>query len=530
VTVLSMVTALGLTGWLGVPVNAVSAGAPGLMLTLAVADNVHILTTAFRLLRQGRSRHEAVAESIQTNLKAVFLTNVTTIIGFLTMNFSESPPFRDLGNLVGLGVAIDLVNSVLLLPALTAVLPISVRSARGEHAWIDTDRLADFVIRRRRLLPWVLLGVAAVVGTGISQIELEDNFLTYLDSSFEFRRATDFLIKHLSGWDVIEYSLHSGQSGGIADPEYLNVVDRFAQWYRSQPKVVFVLTLTDTMKRLNRDMHGGDESYYQIPDQRELAAQYLLFYELSLPFGRDLNNQIDIDKSATRFTVIFQSMSTNELCRMEEVANRWLEANAPKHMVTRGTGLSLVWAHITKRNIGSMLFASFLEIVVISGLMIVVLRSLKVVLIFLIPNLVPPFIAFGIWGMTKGRFGLALSVIVAMTLGIIVDDTIHFFIKYFKARREEGMSPEQAVRHAFETVGIAIGTTTLVLISGFLVLMVSHYRMTAEMGQMCALVIGVALLSDFFLSPTLLMKFDHPKSRLARRQGPVDPMVGRRSV
>jgi predicted RND superfamily exporter protein len=523
VTVLSMATALGLVGWLGVPLNAVSVGAPGLMLTLAIADNIHILTTLFHLVRQGLSKHEAVAKSMQINLKAIFLTNVTTILGFLTMNFSDAPPFRDMGNIVGMGVAIDLVNSVLLLPALMAVLPVAERPGRARAGdlmrhnaghWVDFDRLASFVIRRRRFLLTSMLVLVAVTGLGILGIELDDNFLTYFDDSFAFRRATDFLTKNLSGWDVIEYSLSSGQSGSITDPAYMTTVDRFANWYRQQPRVTFVATPIDTIKRLNRDMHGGDPNYYRIPEQRELAAQYLLLYELSLPFGQDLNSQIDVDHSATRFTVILQSLSANELCHMDAVARQWLAAHAPPHMATPGTGLSLIWARITRRNIGSMLFALVMEIVIIAGMMFMALRSVKFTLLFLVPNLVPPFIAFGIWGMTKGRVGLALSVVVAMTLGIIVDDTIHFFVKYFAARREQGLAPEQAVRYTFGTVGAAIIITTVVLVSGFLVMMLSHYRMSAEMGLMCALVIGLALLADLFLTPPLLMKFDRPADTL----------------
>jgi predicted RND superfamily exporter protein len=514
VTVLSMAAAVGLVGWVGVPLNAVTVGAPGLMLTLAIADNVHVLTTMFRLVRQGRTKHEAVTESLQVNLKAIFLTNITTALGFLSMNFSESPPWRAMGNMVAMGVTIDLVNSILLLPALMAVLPLSARLGRETTPRVNLDRLADFVIRRRRFLLGSMLAIVAVASTGLLGIELDDNFLTYFDDTFEFRRATDFLAKNLTGWDIIEYSLSASSSGGITEPEYLTTVDRFADWFRRQPKVVYVTTIADTIKRLHRDMHGGDPNYYRIPDERELAAQYLLLYELSLPAGLDLNSQIDVDKSATRFTAVLESMSANELCRMDALAAQWLIANAPKQMQVRGTGLSLIWARITQRNIGSMLWASFMEILVISGLMLFSIRSLKFTALFLVPNLVPPFIAFGIWGMTKGRVGLALSVVIAMTLGIIVDDTIHFFVKYFAARREHGMSPEQAVRHAFSTVVAAIGVTTLVLISGFLVMMLSHYRMSSEMGLMCAMVIGTALMCDFFLTPALLMKFDRPKGKL----------------
>jgi predicted RND superfamily exporter protein len=514
VTVLSMVAAMGLVGWLNVPLNAVSVGAPVLMLTLAVADNVHILTTMFHYVRQGLSKHEAIARSLQVNLKAVCLTSITTIIGFLTMNFSESPPFRDLGNLVGIGVTIDLVNSILLLPALMAVLPVSTSVSRERAPWVNVDWLADLVIRRRNLLLYSTLALAVVCSAGMLRIDLDDNFLTYFDDTFEFRRATDFMIENLRGWDVVEYSLYSGRSGGITDPEYMAMVDRFAAWYRQQPKVVEVSTIIDTIKRLNKDMHGGDESFHRIPESRELAAQYLLLYEMSLPVGQDLNNQIDVDRSASRFLVSFESMKTSELRAIDAAAGRWLAANVPPHMVTSGTGLSLVWAHITQRNIRGMLLGSLGEILTIACLMAFVLRSVKFVLLFLVPNLLPPFIAFGIWGMTKGQVGLALSVIVAMTLGIIVDDTIHFFIKYFRARNEEGQTPEQAVRTAFHTVGSAIGITTIVLVSGFLVMSVSHYRMSSEMGLMCAMVIGLALLTDFLLTPTLLMKFDRAAGKL----------------
>jgi predicted RND superfamily exporter protein len=518
VTALSMLTAMGLIGWCGVPLNAVSVGAPGLILTLSIADNIHILTSLSRLARQGRSKHEAVAESLAVNFKAVLLTNITTIIGFLSMNFSESPPFRHLGAIVGAGVAIDLVNSVLLLPALMAVLPLSSGSARERRSWIDQDRLADFVIRRRDLLLRSMLLLTAVCSIGMLGIVLDDNFLTYFDESFDFRRATDFLIKNLGGWDTIEYSLNSGQPSGITDPQYMAVVDRFAGWYRQQPKVVRVFTIVDTIKRMNEDMHGGDASYYRVPDRRDMAAQYLLFYELSLPSDRDINNQIDVDKSCSRLAVNLGSMSAEELCQLDDRAYRWLQANAPQHMISRGTGLSLIWARITRRNIRSMLYASLAEILTISAIMIVALRRLRFVVLFLIPNLVPPFIAFGIWGVTKGRVGLALSVVAAMTLGIIVDDTIHFFITYFHARRREGMSPEQAVRHAFGTVGTAIGITTLVLMSGFVVMMLSHYRMTSEMGLLCTMVIGLALAAEFFLSPTLLMRFDRSKDKPDRRE------------
>ena len=432
VVVISMATGMGLAGWLGIEITVASMNAPVLILTLAVADSVHLLAVIFHQMHEGNTKREAIAESLRINLQAVFLTSATTAIGFLTMNFSDAPPFRDLGNIVAMGVMTAFFYAVLFLPALMAVLPVRMKS-KTETDCCSCRGLANFVINRRKLVFWGTLLVIVALTLGTLRIDLNENFLRYFDDSFAYRRAVDFVLENLAGYDVIEYSLESGEEGGINDPEYLAALEAFADWYRTQPRVVHVSTLTDTMKRLNKNMHGDDEAYYRLPEQRDLAAQYLLLYEMSLPFGLDLNNQINVDKSATRMTITLQEMSTTEQREIDEKAVAWLKENAPEYMFTAGTGLTIVWAHITGRNIKSMLNASFWAIVVISGILIFALRNFRLGLLSLIPNLTPALMAFGVWGMIEGQVGLGLSIIVSMTIGIVVDDTIHFLSKYLRA-------------------------------------------------------------------------------------------------
>jgi len=504
----SMFTGLGMAGWLGILITAASVNAPTLILTLAVADSIHILTTMFHEMHQGKSKHEAITVSLRINLQAVFLTSITTAIGFLSMNLSDAPPFRDLGNIVAIGVMAAFVYSVLFLPSLMAVLPIRVKSEPGRENRPCCGWLANLVTSRRKLVFWGTLVVIVFLTLGISRIELNDNFLEYFDESYDFKTASDFVVDNLRGWDYIEYSLESGEQGGINNPAYLGTVEDFANWYREQENVVHVSTITDTMKRLNKNMHGDDESWYRIPEKRDLAAQYLLLYEMSLPFGLDLNNQINVDKSSTRMTVTLKSMSATQMREMDKKARQWLKAYAPKSMFTYGTGISIIWAHITARNIKSMLVASFWAILLISSILMFALKNVKLGVLSLIPNLAPATMAFGVWGMFVGQVGLALSVIVSMTIGIVVDDTVHFLSKYLRARREHDLGPAEAVRYSFNTVGTAMWVTTVVLVAGFLVLTFSGYRMNADMGWMSAITIGLALFMDFLLLPTLLMKVE----------------------
>jgi len=506
IVVIATATGMGLAGWLRIPLTAASTNAPTIILTLAVADCVHILATFFQQMRRGQSRNQAVAEAVRVNLQPIFLTSATTAIGFLAMNFSDAPPFRDLGNIVAMGVMSAFFYSVLLLPALLTVLPMRVRTSSSSGVNRSWDRMADFMIARRNLVFWGIVAVVLILGAGVLRIDLQDNWATYFDESFAFRRATDYAEQNLTGINAIEYSLASGEPQGISDPEYLTTVEAFADWYRSQPGVVHVSTVTDIMKRLNRSMHGDDEAYYRLPEQRELAAQYLLLYEMSLPFGFDLNDQIDVERSSTRLIATIRNPTTNQIREMDTRAREWLHANAPAHMFTYGSGMSVIWAHISQRNINSMLGASFAALVLISVLIILALRSVKLGLLSLVPNLAPAFVAFGLWGLIVGKVGLGLSVMAAMTLGIVVDDTVHFLSKYQRARREHDLDPNGAIRYSYRAVGSAMGITSSALVAGFMVLTFSGFKMNSDMGLLSAITITLALGLDLLLLPALLLK------------------------
>jgi hypothetical protein len=510
VIILTILGTMGLTGHLGIKLSPPTVMVPIVIMTLAIADCVHILVNYLHKLHQGLDKQAAMLESLRINLTPIFLTSVTTAIGFLSMNFGEIPPFRDLGNMSAMGVMLAFLFSITLLPALMMMLPARAFKGGSRDNKIMLN-FAEFVIRHQKRL---MIGMGILVLFCIAMIprnELNDEFVKYFDESISFRQDTDYTTKHLTGIYLIEYSLDSGEAGGVSNPSYLANVEAFAEWYRQQPRVMHVNTITDIMKRLNKNLHGDDESWYKLPDQRDLAAQYLLLYEFSLPFGLDLNNQINVKKSSTRFTVTMESVSSKEMLQMEERAQIWLAANAPE-IQSDGTGSSIMFAHIGSRNIVASLEGAVIALILISGILVITLKSLKIGLLSLLPNLIPIGVAFGIWGLFVGQVGMALSIVTGMTLGIVVDDTVHFLSKYLRARREQGLSSEDAVRYAFSTVGTALVITSLVLILGFGVLALSHFQLNSGMGQLTAIVIVVALVADFLLLPPIIMKFGESKN------------------
>ena len=501
----SVNTTLGLAGWSGVVFSPTNSGVPIIVMVVAVADAIHIVTSVLLGMKRGRDKESAILEAFRINRYPIFLTSVTTAAGFLGLNAAESPQFHDLGNYVALGVLCAFVYTMTFLPALLVLLPLR---APRPHAEGNTafDRLATLVIERRRTVLLATTACALFFASGISRIELNDNPIRYFDDRYEFRQDSDYVAENLTSLDRLEYSLDAGGDGAITEPGYLRTADAFAAWFREQPEVTHVQAFPDVMKRLNRNMHGDDPAFHRLPEDRELAAQYLLLYELSLPFGSDLNDRIDIAKSATRMVVATDGSWSRELLELDERAQRWVQGNAPG-LAGEATGISILFAHVSRTSIDSMLAGTALVMAVISLLLLVVFRSPRVGLLSLVPNFIPAVMSFGLWGHLVGRVGIASSVMVAIAFGIIVDDTIHFLGRYLRGRRE-GLAPADAVRATFSTVGHALLTTTVVFAAGFLVFAFSGFEVSWSLGLLVATTILLALGADFLLLPALLLTID----------------------
>ncbi|EJG1817228.1 MMPL family transporter [Vibrio parahaemolyticus] len=502
----SVMATMGISGWAGMFLSTATVNVPTLIMTLAVADCVHVIATMRQSMKNGFTKAQSIERSIALNFVPILITSVTTAIGFLMMNMSDSPVLRDFGNLSALGVMVACFLSVTLLPALLKLLPIHVKMETSQDQKHVMDRLGDFVVSQRRALLPLSVAVIVVCASLIPLNKVNDESVEYFGQRNEFRQAADFMEERISGMTNISIAIKTNESQGIAAPDFLNMIGEFSSWLRDQPETDHVATLADVYKRLNKNMHGDDEAYYLLPQERELAAQYLLLYEMSLPYGLDLNNQINVDKSSIKMVLTVANLGSVELVDLENRIYQWFAEHAPQYQVVASSP-SLMFAHIGETNMASMLSTLPITLVLISALLIFALRSVRLGLISLMPNIAPAVIGFGLWALISGEINLGLSVVVTLTLGIVVDDAVHFLSKYQRARRE-GQTAEQAVRYAFHTVGRALWITTVVLVAGFSVLAMSSFRLNADMGQLSAIVIFIALVVDFLFLPTLLMLFD----------------------
>jgi len=505
VIALSTMVGMGAAGFAGVKLTPIAMSAPIVILTLAVADSIHILLSLRGLVREGLGKTEALVEAVRINFLPVTITSLTTIVGFLSLNFSDSPPYSHLGNITAVGIAAAWMYSVTLLPALISVLPYRTKQpAGGDWSQRAMDRLADFVIVNYRKL-FVGAGLASLALIAfIPTIDFNDQWVEYFDERIEFRNDSD-AAQEFFGLYPIEYSVPAAGPGGVSEPEFLANLENFAEFLRAQPNVTHVYSLSDIMKRLNRNMHGDDDAYYRIPGDRELSAQYLLLYELSLPYGLDLNDRINVDKSATRVTATVSRSTTAETKQFFADVEQWMNDNWPAYMRTQPTSAAVMFTYISERNMQNMVLGTIFAVAAIAVIMMFALRSVGLGVLSLVPNGLPILTTFGAWALLVGEVGFSVATVASISLGIIVDDTVHLLSKYVRARDERGLSIEDSIRYAFHNVGTAIVVNTIILTAGFLVMTTSAFKMNVDLGLMTVLAIVFALILDFLFLPALLL-------------------------
>ncbi|MGK0476317.1 MAG: putative RND superfamily exporter protein [Oleispira sp.] len=508
-TLLSVSSVFGVFGWMGMPLTPVVGAVPSMIMIIVIADCMHILVSFQHYLKQGFEKTEAITEAVRINIKPVMITSITTALGLLCLNFSESPPYRDLGNLVAMAAIIAGALALTWFPACLFIFSGSKGPKESDHNVLETffNQISGWIFNYPQQIVAASIFSIVIALIGIMQLEFNEQWHQYYDETYDVRQALDTQNDKLYGVNFIQYSVGSGESEGIYRVAYQKQLDQLVSWIDQQENVGYVDALSLQVKELNQKLQANDLQTFRIPDSREVIAQSLLAYEMSLPLGMGMDQYVNIDRSSTRLTVYLHKSTSKQLISMDEKILSQAKVNYPMLHLESGTGLDMVFANISDSNSMSLLKGTGLALLLISIILILVLKSIRLGLVSIIPNIMPVVLAYGAWGFISGRIDLGLSIVACMSIGLVVDDTVHFLSKYQLAR-QQGKTTEQAIQYAFSTVGIAMLITTFVLAAGFLLLALSSFSPTHGMGALLALTAVFALIIDFLFLPILLITFD----------------------
>ncbi|MGL1901721.1 MAG: MMPL family transporter [Fibrobacterales bacterium] len=495
-----------------------------ILTAVAIADSVHVLSVFYKELRKGESKYDAIKITIEKNYIACLITTITTAIGFFGLLLHDMPPFADLGLFAGVGTLYAFVATLYTLPAMLAILPIKASAKQVEKAQYSKvnalfEKLEMFIHAKQSgiRVGALLLTIAAVYFA--TQIKIDNTTLKYFEEGTEFRSASEYMDENIIGTNPVEFQFDSGEQEGMSNPLFLKKIERFVEYIKDSPEfdITYTSSIVDVVKRLNKTMHGDKDEYYTIPVKdsvtaegdtlvaKKLIAQYLLLYEMSLPQGMDMNNQRSIDRRYARVTAFMTSAPSTKQIENTEALNAWLKKEMPEVNAV-AVGVPVMFGKMANLAIPGMLKGLALSLFMITLTLAITFRSLKVALFSMIPNIWPILIMFGGIGLSGVEVNLSIAIVGMITLGIAVDDTVHFLVKYQHARRR-GNSKDEAITWTFKQVGRPLLFTSIILIAGFGILMLSQFAMSSDMGLYCSVVIALALIADFILLPAMLLKY-----------------------
>ena len=506
VIIVSVASAMGSIGFLSGDIAQPFIMVPILIATLAVADCVHLFTLYFQNLDSSRKSKEAMLESLKLNLQPLFLTSLTTAIGFLSLNLAPVEPLRGIGNGVAVGVFLAFMFTVLLLAPIVSYF--NVKQSKNISFQKNFSRkLGRFSIKNYKRLLVIVPVISCFLMAFIPLNKTNDNPLEFYSERYTTSAAdSKWISQRIGGTFPVSYELNSQST--VSDPEFLREVDKFSEWLDSNEEVLHVSSLSKIMKNLNKTLHGKQEKWNVIPTESDLSAQYLFFYEMSLPYGLDLTNSISQNKESIKLVASLKELGSLEYREFAKRVKNYASENMPKDMVSIGTGIRPIFALMSNMLITQLTYALGIGIVLITATIILFFRSLRYGMLTSVTNLLPIGVAFGIWAIVSGEISMLVGIGMGTTLGIIVDFTVHFLSKYLHARRQKNLSAEKAVEYAFETVGFALIITSFSLILGFLVLLQAFFIPIHGFVLFSSLAFISALIIDLLLFPALLITWD----------------------
>ena len=485
---------------------------PTLLTAIGVAHSVHILSEFRRLFFSTGDRRTALVETLSLVGAPCLMTSLTTAVGFAAMSFVPIKSIAHMGTYSAFG---SLVAFLLSMTVLLALLSFGSKVPRrigtpdqkkSPSASRSVEKILTschaFVIRRRHTILIAAALLLGLSGVGVGRLIVDANWLNDLSDSVPLKASTIYIDEKMGGLSNLILLFDGGAEGSVMEPDVLREIDRIQSFTNDFPLVRKSYSITDIIKDLNQTFHADDPAYHKIPDSRELIAQYLILYESA--GGSETEKYISPDYQRAPLELRLRMSMTSQVKELAEAIDYEVARNPLRASTFEKTGIGALWLKLLDYIVTSQVMGFSLAFSAIAVLMCLLLRSVKAGLIAMIPNLVPVLLTLG----TMGWLGIPLDYskvsIAAVAMGIAVDDTIHLVLRFRHEFRLCGRYAD-ALGRALLDVGPALIITSISLVAGFSVLLVSILDSQASQGMLLSATIIMALLADFLLMPALIL-------------------------
>jgi predicted RND superfamily exporter protein len=528
VVALSILISVALIGALGWSLDLMFGMLPTLLIAVGVANSVHIVSEFRAYHASLGDRRAAVCRTMYLVGTPCLLTSLTTAVGFFALS---SAPIKTLAHFAVYGAVGVLAAFLLTVTLLIVFLSFGRRTVRREVTEREMSQakggrlfnralraVSGFDIRYRRSIIAFFALLFVVSGFGIARLRVDSNFLNDFSEEVPIRNTMQFVDEVMGGTNSFVYLFDAGVEDGVKEPAVLREIERLQQQADQQTHLVKkTYSIVDVLKDVNQSFHGGDPAHHVLPDSRELAAQYLLLYEMS--GGEEVEEYVSSDYSRASLELRCKWSDSSLLEKMEKELGSYLEAEPLSASTVSYTGIGSLWLQLMEYITESQIRGFLLAFVAIAAMMCLLFRSIQIGLLSMLPNLAPVILGLGIMGWLDLPLDYVRLLMAPVAIGISVDFTIHLLTRYRHEYLERG-DYQSALRASMEDVGRALLITALVLVVGFLVFTFSVMDSQVSFGLLLAAAIAVALAANFFLMPALILAIQPfgPKSGAADQE------------
>ena len=494
---------------LGFKLNNFTANVPVFVVAIGIADAMHLLWIYIVARKQGQENYEAIHYSVHKNFLALLLTSLTTAVGFASLSISKVVPIQTLGIATASAAILAFILTILFVPALLAILnPKIKKQTQEENKNHNFSKWYVSLLLKHNGKILLISGFLFLgIGIGIFKANVDSNTVRYFKENVPFRVTTNFTQDNLTGPMSYEIIVDSKENDGIKDPKFLKTVERFySEFYTKYDDARHVSSLMDVVKTFNEVMAGSKS----IPDDKNLIAQYLLLYSLSLPQGMEINDKMDIDERLLRVTAAINMVDTSKDLEMLEWIESWWDKTAYSAEVN---GQTKMFAHMQHDVTNTLIYSITLAVILISIIMLLIFKNLRMLPLFIAPNILPIALVVGVMGWIGIDIDMGVAIAGAIIIGVAVDDTIHFMVKYVESRKR-GKNLQDSLEYVMSYAGSAIIFTTMILSVAFLVFVFSDFNPNYHFGIVTATALVIAVIVDLVALPALLSKIDDREKSL----------------
>ena len=510
IVIFTFLIVLSIQVLLGFKLNNFTANVPVFVVAIGIADAMHLIWIYTMARKKGMDNYIAIEYSVKKNFLAILLTSITTSIGFASLGISAVVPIQTLGIATASAALLAFVMTILFVPAFLAILNPNIK-ADTDIKEANNHPMAvwytHFLSKNAKLILVITTLLFVGLGAGIFKANVDSNTVKYFKEDFPFRVAVNEMQEKLTGPMSYEIIVDSKANDGIKNPEFLRTVEQFyKEFYATYPDVRHISSLLDVIKTFNEVMNNSKS----VPNDQELVAQYLLLYSLSLPQGMEINDKMDIDERLLRVSAAINLVDTSKDLEMINWAEDWWKDTPYSATVN---GQTVMFAHMQHDVTATLIQSITIAVVMISLVMLLIFRNWRMLPLFIVPNVLPIALVVGVMGWLDIDIDMGVAIAGAIIIGVAVDDTIHFMVKYIEARKR-GDNLHDAMMYVMSYAGSAIIFTTIVLSLAFLVFVFSNFNPNYHFGIVTASALVIAVVVDLVALPALILLADKGEKSL----------------